>query len=78
MLWQLDPFLGNDRKISNYTMVVARQTSTFPWQKENAAILGAVFSTRYVLICYKQDQLDVQIAFEGDAMSSVNSCKTYM
>jgi hypothetical protein len=33
----------------------------FPWQQENTEIIEAVFSTRSVVRCSKQDHLDVAV-----------------
>jgi hypothetical protein len=50
ILWHIDPLLGNDRKISNYTTTVTRHRTL----NSNR---GTVFSVRSVPRCYKQDKL---------------------
>jgi hypothetical protein len=40
---------------------MAQHTGMFPWQEENTAIIEAVFSTRSVVRCSKQDHLDVAV-----------------
>jgi hypothetical protein len=39
---------------------MALQTSMFPWQQENKAIIEETFSTWSVLRCYNQDQLAIE------------------
>jgi hypothetical protein len=53
IMCHVDPFLGNDREISNYTMAFTRQRSVNSKR-------GKVFSVRSVPICYKQDKLGVR------------------
>jgi hypothetical protein len=53
--WHVDPLLSNDGETSNYTISMltkASQTSIFPRQRENTAIMEATFSIRPL-----QDQL---------------------
>jgi hypothetical protein len=54
ILWHLDPLLGNDREISNYTTAVTRQRPV----NSNR---GTVFSVRPVPGCYRWDQLAVAV-----------------
>jgi hypothetical protein len=49
ILWHVDPLLGNDREISNYTTAVTRQRLV----NSNR---GTVFSVPSVLRRYKQDK----------------------
>jgi hypothetical protein len=50
ILWEVDPFLGNDRKINNYTTAVSRQRPV----NSNR---GTVFSVWSMPRCYKQGKL---------------------
>jgi hypothetical protein len=59
-IWHVDPLLGNNHETNNYTTTVP-QTSMFPWQIENTAIMEETFSTWCVLRCYKQGQLAVAV-----------------
>jgi hypothetical protein len=56
ILWNVDPLLGNDREISNYTTVFTRQRSV----NRNG---GMAFSVCSELICYKHDKLVVAVSF---------------
>jgi hypothetical protein len=42
--------------------VTALQTSMFPWQQENTAVMEEMSSTRSVTTCYKQDQFAVVVS----------------
>jgi hypothetical protein len=50
ILWHVDPLLGNDREISNYTTAVTKQRTVNSY-------IGTVFSVRSVVTYYKQGQL---------------------
>jgi hypothetical protein len=52
ILWHVDPLLGNDREISNYTTAVTRQRPV----NSNR---GMMFSVRSLPKCYKQDKLEL-------------------
>jgi hypothetical protein len=52
ILWNVDPLLGNDHEISNYTTALTRQRSV-------SSNTGMAFSVRFVPICYKQDKIGV-------------------
>jgi hypothetical protein len=52
MLWYIDPLLGNDREIGNYTTAVTRQ---LPVNSNR----GTLFSVRSVPRCYKQNEWGV-------------------
>jgi hypothetical protein len=49
-MWHVDPLLGNDHKISNYTTAVTRQQPV----NNNR---GTVLSVQSVPMCYKQEKL---------------------
>jgi hypothetical protein len=50
ILWHVDPLLGNDRVIGNYTTAITRRR---PVNSKT----GTVFSVRSLPRCYKQDKL---------------------
>jgi hypothetical protein len=54
ILWHLDPLLGNDREISNYTTAVTRQQPV-------SSNRGTMFSVQSVPRCYRWGQLDVAV-----------------
>jgi hypothetical protein len=49
LVWLVDTLLGNDLKVSSYTMAITRQ-----WPVNSNR--GTVFSVWFVLRCYKQDK----------------------
>jgi hypothetical protein len=55
LLWHVEPLLGNDCKISNYT-------TGSPQEQENTAIMEVVFSMLSMHGCYKQGQLHIVVS----------------
>jgi hypothetical protein len=64
-MWHVDPLLGNDSNISNYTRTVIRQRPV----NSNR---GTMCSVRSVSICYKQGQLAVGA---GDRTARFSRCE---
>jgi hypothetical protein len=66
ILWHVDSLLGNDRETSklhnSHCKVTAPQTSMFPWQQENTAVMEQLFSMQSTQRCYKEDQLAVAVS----------------
>jgi hypothetical protein len=54
ILWHVDPLLGDDHEISNYTTAVTRQLPVNTNREK-------VFSVRSVSGCYKQYKLGVVV-----------------
>jgi hypothetical protein len=62
ILWYVNPLLGSDRQAGNYTTAIAPQTSMFPWQWQNTAIMKEMLSMQSMLTCYDEDQDQDQLA----------------